>query len=61
MNRDTFCTRAYKSGFIHTCYDRDLKREIVHYAVDEFSKAIECKSYRSAQIHITRARKEVEK
>lgn len=29
MDRDSFRTVRYRAGYIHTCYDRKLKRDVV--------------------------------
>ena len=54
MNLDTFCTRKYKGGFIHTCYDRDLKKEVVRWQMPN-EVPHDVKSYRAAQLAITQA------
>jgi hypothetical protein len=35
MNRDTFLTVRYRNGYIHSCYDRDQRREIVTYQLPD--------------------------
>lgn len=54
MNADTFVTRSYKGGFIHSYYDRDLKQEVVTYRLPFDDTRYPAKSWRAAQILITR-------
>lgn len=46
--RDTFLTIGYKGKYIQTCYDRDLKREVVTLA------SREVKSIHAAKCLVTR-------
>lgn len=45
--RDTFLTINYKGFYIHTCQDRERRREIVTVLSTEF------KSLHAAKIHVT--------
>lgn len=55
MNAYTFFTQSYKGGVIHSYYDRDLKQEVVTYRVSDEAPWYPAKSWRAAQILITRS------
>lgn len=50
--RDTFLTRGYKSGWIHTCRDRSLCKEVVKVQFADYAtRAV--RSVHAAKIAIT--------
>lgn len=54
--RDSFWTRSYKSGFVHGCYDRFLKKEVIEVQCDG-EVAREVASIHAAKIRITMSEK----
>lgn len=53
MNADTFLTRSYKGCFIHSHYDRDLKREVFRVQTPS-GTTYQAHSLHSAKVRITR-------
>ena len=52
--RDTFFTQRYKTGWIHTCYDRTLRKEIVQAQFKDYSGR-EVRSVHAAKCAISRS------
>jgi hypothetical protein len=56
MNKDCFFTMAYKGHYIHSHYDRDLKREVVRYQImkpDGSFNLYDAKSIHAAKYRIS--------
>lgn len=54
--RDTFRTVGYKSGWVHSCFDRGLKKEVVTAQFADHSIR-EVSSIHAAKLAITKAEK----
>lgn len=52
--RDSFLTKSYKSGWIHTCYNRTQQKTIVRAQLSDYT-SVEVTSIRAAKIRITRS------
>lgn len=55
--RSAFLTRRYKSGWIHSCYDAALNREVITVQLRDYTVR-DANSPRSAKILITRSEKQ---
>jgi hypothetical protein len=55
-HRDTFRTRCYRGGYIHTCVNRDTGREEVRCQLPS-GKAFAVRSVRAAEMAINSASK----